>query len=296
VEGNPACNILGSSLWYLVYNMQHGWHPSLMAYMGSIGSRTSPPLPRAYVHARTRARMRAHTRAQSYTHIHTHTHTYTHTHTLSHSLSHILSPCQRMPCADLQVYDAAQDVWQQRAPAPHAHEHAETFVHAGRLWIVGGKSTLWRGAPIPNDPSLLQHPFHHYRMSSTLASYDPATNAWVDTYMELPVRAYIPMAQLVRRAGSEKVRIQGLISPLHMVLLMHCGRMPGFKGTRCWRCLRWMGWKRRWCMRACWLHAHVRSCAAIARIPAPSSVPMVTARAPSRLTDLQCLVDTVDKR
>ena len=76
----------------------------------------------------------------------------------------------------VDVYDPARDTWTAVAslPTPRSHFEASTFVHHGRIVIIGGRNnTRWR-------------PLNRVALAN-VTTYDPATDTWT----ELPA---LPMA------------------------------------------------------------------------------------------------------
>jgi N-acetylneuraminic acid mutarotase len=69
----------------------------------------------------------------------------------------------------VHVYDAGHDVWTAAAslPGPRSHFESSTFVHAGRIVIVGGRDNT-RFYPLSRAGL------------ATVTSYDPAADAWTE--------------------------------------------------------------------------------------------------------------------
>ncbi len=75
--------------------------------------------------------------------------------------------CLRFGCGQVDTfsnaltrYSPATGQWEALAPCPEQHDHSETFVHGGKLWVVGGKGH-W-----PELPPAAERPFidmHYYR-------------------------------------------------------------------------------------------------------------------------------------
>jgi N-acetylneuraminic acid mutarotase len=74
----------------------------------------------------------------------------------------------------VNAYDSARDTWTAVAslPTPRSHFEAATFVHHGRIFIVGGRNNTRR------------RPLNRVALAN-VTSYDPATNTWT----ELPALA-----------------------------------------------------------------------------------------------------------
>lgn len=69
----------------------------------------------------------------------------------------------------VHAYDPAGDTWTELAPLPsrRSHNEASTFVHNGRIYVLGGKNYS-------------DHPFFRERGLPYMNAYDPGTDTWSD--------------------------------------------------------------------------------------------------------------------
>lgn len=83
----------------------------------------------------------------------------------SHSVSYVPRP-------QVQIYDPAGDAWSlgQQMPEPVSHQEGTSFVHEGRIWVLGGKQIANRG-------------------TSSVQSYDPVNDMWA-THTSAPFNRF----------------------------------------------------------------------------------------------------------
>ena len=94
----------------------------------------------------------------------------------------------------LYAYDPARDTWERRADLPHPRSHTEpgTFVHRGRIYVVGGL------AEAPDAAPAVDH----------VTAYDPTADAWT-AEPPLPAKLIGPAARVL--SGQLVVSHGGLV-------------------------------------------------------------------------------------
>ncbi|HVY56907.1 MAG TPA: kelch repeat-containing protein [Xanthobacteraceae bacterium] len=77
-----------------------------------------------------------------------------------------------VPINNAWEYDPANDAWKALAPMPTKRGAAGAAVANGKIYVVGGATTL----PGTNETSI--HPQRPMNVVATVEEYDPATNTW----------------------------------------------------------------------------------------------------------------------